>query len=130
MHAVFSSGKKSPRFIHGTDESGSACTSDPNIGKIDNWGLSDPQSLPQFADLFPGDQLYGLGEGLFVGVPNVMDVSQPYGMVYGEGFPGGQTYFRSSDEMRGRFLTSSNGYSNPELGIPKVSGRSEAICSV
>jgi hypothetical protein len=130
MHAVFSSGKKSPRFIHGTDESGSACTSDPNIGKIDNWGLSDPQSLPQFADLFPGDQPYGLGEGLFVGVPNVMDVSQPYGMVYGEGFPGGQTYFRSSDEMRGRFLANSNGYSNPELGIPKISGRSEAICAV
>jgi hypothetical protein len=130
LHAVFSNGKKSPRFIHGTDESGSACTSDPNIGKIDNWGLSDPQSLPQFADLFPGDQPYGLGEGLFIGVPNVMDVSQPFGMIYGEGFPGGQTYFRSSDEMRGRFLANSNGYSNPELGIPKVSGRSEAICAV
>ena len=130
MHAVFSNGKKSPRFIHGTDESGSACTSDPNIGKIDNWGLSDPQSLPQFADLFPSDQPYGLGEGLLIGVPNVMDVSQPFGMVYGEGFPGGQTYFRSSDEMRGRFLANSNGYSNPELGIPKVSGRSEAICAV
>jgi hypothetical protein len=129
MHAVFNTGKKSPRFIHGTDESGTACTSDPNIGKIDNWGLSDPQSLPQFADLFPGDQPYGLGEGLFVGVPNVMDVSQPYGMVYGEGFPGGQTYFRSSDEMRGRFLANSNEYFNHELGIPKVSGRSEAICA-
>ena len=130
IHAVFSNGKKSPRFIHGTDESGSACTSDPNIGKVDNWGLSDPQSLPQFADLFPGDQPYGLGEGLFVGVPNVMDVSQPFGMVYGEGFPGGLTYFRSSDEMRGRFLANSNAYSNPELGIPKVSGRSEATCAV
>jgi hypothetical protein len=130
MHAVFSNGKKSPRFIHGTDESGSACTSDPNIGKVDNWGLSDPQSLPQFADLFPGDQPYGLGEGLFVGIPNVMDVSQPFGMVYGEGFPGGLTYFRSSDEMRGRFLANSNAYSNPELGIPKVSGRSEATCAV
>lgn len=130
IHAVFNSGKKSPRFIHGTDETGSVCTSDPNIGKIDNWGLSDPQSLPQFADLFPGDQPYGLGEGLLIGVPNVMDVSQPFGMVCGEGFPGGMAYFRASDEMRGRFLANSKSHSEPELGIPSVQARNEAICTV
>ena len=51
IHAVWSNGKKSPRFIHGADETGSACTSDPNIGKTDNWGLSDPQALPQISSL-------------------------------------------------------------------------------
>lgn len=130
IHATFNGGKKSPRFIHGTDETGSACTSDPNIGKIDNWGLSDPQSLPQFADLFPGDELYGLGQGLVIGVPNVMDVSQPFGMVYGEGFPGGHAYFRSSGEMRGRFLLNTTGPPEPQIGIPQIPSASEAICAV
>ncbi|RDW80761.1 hypothetical protein BP5796_05459 [Coleophoma crateriformis] len=129
IHAVFNDGKKSPRFIHGTDESGTACTSDPNIGKIDNWGLSDPQSLPQFADLFAGDAPYGAGEGP-VGLPNTMDVSQPYGLIYGEGFPGGQAYYRSSDEMRGRFLAQMNDHSDPALGIPKVPQLTEAISTV
>ena len=88
IHAVFSTGKKSPRFMHGTDETGTACTSDPNIGKVDNWGLTDPQALPQFSDLFTGEQPYGNGDGP-TGLPNCMDLSQPFGMVYGEGFPGG-----------------------------------------
>lgn len=130
IHAVFNTEKKYPRFIHGTDETGSACVSDPNVGKIDNWGLSDPQPLAQFVDLFPGDQQYGLGGGLIIGAPNVMDVSQPFGMVCGEGFPGGQTYFRSSDEMRGRCLARSNGFHEHQIGIPNIPGRSEAFCSV
>ncbi|CZT06765.1 related to f-box/wd-repeat protein pof10 [Rhynchosporium agropyri] len=129
IHAVFGSGKKSPRFIHGTDETGTACTSDPNVGKIDNWGLSDPQALPQFSELFVGDLPYGDGDG-YAGLPNSMDVSQPYGMVYGEGFPGGQSYFRSSEEMRGRFLSQPSDISVPEAGIPKVPGLVEAISSV
>jgi hypothetical protein len=129
IHAVFSTGKKSPRFIHGTDETGSACTSDPNIGKIDNWGLSDPQALPQFADLFVGDLPYGDGEGP-TGLPNCMDISQPFGMVYGEGFPGGQTYFRSSEEMRGKFLSQSIDISDHQSGIPKIPDLSEAISAV
>ncbi|PVH80418.1 putative F-box/WD repeat-containing protein pof10 [Cadophora sp. DSE1049] len=129
IHAVFGSGKKSPRFIHGTDETGTACTSDPNIGKIDNWGLSDPQALPQFSELFVGDQPYGEGDGP-AGLPNTMDVSQPYGMIYGEGFPGGQAYFRSSEEMRGRFLSQPSDITAPEAGIPKVPGLVEAISAV
>ncbi|KAK0120561.1 hypothetical protein ONS96_010765 [Cadophora gregata f. sp. sojae] len=129
IHAVFGSGKKSPRFIHGTDETGTACTSDPNIGKIDNWGLSDPQALPQFSELFVGDQPYGEGDGP-AGLPNTMDVSQPYGMIYGEGFPGGQAYFRSSEEMRGRFLSQPSDITVPESGIPKVPGLIEAISAV
>ncbi|KAL3427349.1 f-box and wd domain protein [Phlyctema vagabunda] len=129
IHAVFGNGKKSPRFIHGTDETGTACTSDPNIGKIDNWGLSDPQSLPQFADLFLGDLPYGAGEGP-AGLPNTMDVSQPFGLVYGEGFPGGQAYYRSSDEMRGRFLEQIYDFSDLASGIPQIPGLTEAISSV
>lgn len=129
IHAVFGSGKKSPRFIHGTDEMGTACTSDPNIGKIDDWGLSDPQVLPQFSELFAGDQPYGDGDGP-AGLPNSMDVSQPFGMVYGEGFPGGQTYFRSLEEMRGRFLSQPSDTSTPDAGIPRVPGTTEAISAV
>jgi hypothetical protein len=130
IHAVFSNGKKSPRFIHGTDETGTACTSDPNIGRIDSWGLSDPQALPQFADLFVGDQQYGAGDGP-AGLPNSMDLSQPFGMIYGEGFPGGQSYFRSSDEMRGRFLSQPHvdlvAY---DAGIPKIPALTEAVSAV
>jgi hypothetical protein len=129
IHAVWNSGKKSPRFIHGTDESGSASTSDPNIGKIDNWGISDPQALPQFVDLFVGDHPYGDGEGP-AGLPNSMDLSQPFGMIYGEGFPGGQTYFRSSEEMRGRFLSQASGIVAHECGIPTIPGLTEAISAV
>lgn len=129
IHAVFGNGKKSPRFIHGTDETGSACTSDPNIGKIDNWGLSDPQALPQFAELFVGDLPFGAGDGP-AGLPNSMDVSQPFGMIYGEGFPGGQTYFRSSEEQRGRFLSQPSDFASYELGIPRVPAPAEAISAV
>ncbi|TVY37226.1 F-box/WD repeat-containing protein [Lachnellula occidentalis] len=129
IHGVFGHGKKATRFVHGTDETGSACTSDPNIGKIDNWGLSDPQALPQFADLFVGDEPYGAGDGP-VGLPNSMDVSQPFGMVYGEGFPGGQTYFRSSEEMRGRFISQPNDVPDAQAGIPTIPGLTEAISAV
>jgi hypothetical protein len=129
IHAIWSTGKKSPRFIHGTDETGSACTSDPNIGKIDNWGLSDPQALPQFAELFVGDHPYGLGDGP-AGLPNSMDLSQPFGMIYGEGFPGGQAYFRPTEEMRGRFLSQPSDLSAHDAGIPKIPGLVEAISAV
>lgn len=130
IHAVFNSGRKSPRFMHGTDETGHASISDPTIGKVDSWGWSDPQPLRQFADLFPGDQPYGLGDGSLVGAPNVMDVSQPFGMIYGEGFPGGLAYFRSSDEMRGRFLAHSAHHAGHPAEIPKVPSTSESISAV
>lgn len=129
IHANFSNGKKSPRFIHGTEELGAACSSDPNIGKVDNWGLSDPQALPQFAELFVGEQPYGYGDGP-AGLPNSMDVSQPFGMVYGEGFPGGQTYLRSTEEMRGRFINQPNDIVDPQRGIPTIPGITEAISAV
>ena len=85
--------------------------------------------MPQFADLFVGDQPYGEGDGR-AGLPNSMDVSQPFGMVYGEGFPGGQTYFRSSEEMRGRFLSQPNDIADHQSGIPNVPALTEAISAV
>ncbi|KAI9723938.1 MAG: hypothetical protein M1812_000656 [Candelaria pacifica] len=132
LHATFGSGlnKRLPRFIHGTDEIGLASSSDPNNGKVDAWGLSDPQIFAQFSDQFPGDALWGLGSGAVVGVPNVMDVSQAFGMIYGEGLPGGSVYHRSVGEMKGRLLFPSFPLSIPELGIPKVEMAQEAICSV
>ncbi|TKA69930.1 hypothetical protein B0A55_07985, partial [Friedmanniomyces simplex] len=131
LHATFGAGlnKKLPRLIHGADDVGIATSSDPATGKVDSWGLSDPQQFLQFAERFAGDTQYGLGPGDIVGVPNVMDVSQPYGMIHGEGSPGGMVYYRATEEMRGRFLLSS-AMSVPELGIPRISFTNEAITAV
>lgn len=125
-----SSSKKGPKFVHGADDFGTATSSDPNTSKVDSWGLSDPQMFLQFAERFPGDAQYGLGPGEVVGVPNVMDVSQSYGMIHGEGSPGGMVYFRSTEEMRGRFLTFSSAMSVPALGIPRIASTNEAMTSV
>lgn len=132
LHASFDpgKGKKLPRFVLGADEIGWARRTDVSSGKVDSWGSSDPQNFLQFEERFAGDELWGLGTGNVVGVPNVMDLSQAYGMVYGEGSPGGLVYFRTSDEMRGRFLAFSQGHSAPQLGIPEISGTTESICSV
>ena len=129
LDAVWLSDRKSPRFVHGTDETGSASSSDPNNGKVDNWGLTDRNSIPQFTDIFVGDSLYGLGDGP-AGLPSVMAVSQLFGMVYGGGYPGGSAYFRSTDELRGRALDPDFDGSRPELGIPNIPSSSEGISSV
>jgi len=132
LDATFGSGplKRFPRFIHGAE--GQASSSDPLTGKVDNWGLSDPhhQLFLNFEDHFFGEPMWGLGAGEVIGLPNVMSVSQPYGMLCGEGAPGGRVYFRSVDEMRGRFLTAPTGFSAPELGIPAIDRSKEAISSV
>ena len=132
LHATFGTGlnKLMPRFIHGADDIGTATSSDPYIGKIDPWGSTDPQMFLQFYERFPGDSQYGLGPGEIVGVPNVMDVSQPYGMIHGEGSPSGMVYYRSTEEKRGRFLSFSSAMSAPDLGIPRISSANEAICAV
>lgn len=132
LHATFGTGlnKRMPRFIHASDDVGTASSSDPYIGKIDAWGSGDPQMFLQFYERFPGDSQYGLGPGEIVGVPNVMDVSQPYGMIHGEGSPAGMVYYRSTEEKRGRFLPFSSSMSDPEIGIPRISSTNEAICAV
>jgi hypothetical protein len=130
LDGTFGSGplKRFPRFIHGAD--GHASSSDPLTGKVDNWGLSDLQMFLNFEDNFFGETMWGLGAGEICGLPNSMGVSQLYGMVYGEGAPNGGVYFRSVDEMRGNFLAAPLGISEPELGIPRIDRRTEAISSV
>ena len=122
LHATFgtASNKRLPRFIHGATDAGMASSSDPRTGKVDPWGFADAFGAQHFVDVHPGDTLYGLGPGNIVGVPNSMDISQPHGMVYAEGLPGGRAYFRSTEEKRGRILTPPLGQSVPELGIPSI----------
>lgn len=109
---------------------GISSTSDPLSGKTDPWGLSDPHTFFQFSDAYPGDAQWGLGSGDIVGCPNVMDVSQSYGMIYGEGHPNATLYHRGIDEMRGRFLTLPTAESELTLGIPSIPTLTECICSV
>jgi len=133
LHATFGGtglNKRPPRFVHGADDVGTASSSDPSTAKTDSWGLGDPTTFLQFSDRFPGDAQYGLGPGDIVGVPNSMDVSQPHGMVHGEGSPDGLVYFRYTEEMRGHLLPRSSGLSVPDLGIPQLFSMREAICSV
>ncbi|KAK2799107.1 hypothetical protein FQN50_008613 [Emmonsiellopsis sp. PD_5] len=123
---------KPPLFIHGAAEQGVASMSDPASGKTGtgSWGVSFPQMFKHFSDIFPGEAEWGLGPGEMVGMPNVMDVSQPYGMVYGEACPQGRAYFLSSSEKHGRFLPIADTASHPHLGIPALSTIGTAICSV
>ncbi len=122
--------KKLPRFIVGADDNGCARRTNAAGPRIELWGTSDPQSFLQFEQRSLGESMWGLGEGNLVGLPNVMDLSQPFGMVHGEGSPGGLVYLRSTEEKRGRFLAFSAEVSVPELGVPKVPGTTEAMCSV
>ncbi|GAM88819.1 hypothetical protein ANO11243_068530 [Dothideomycetidae sp. 11243] len=132
IHASFGTGlnKRLPSFIHGADDVGMASVSDPSTGKVQNWGLADPAALHQFSDRFIGEAPYGLGSAQLVGIPNPMDVSTPHGMVCGEGLPGGNVYFRFTEEMRGRFLAVSSGMRALQLGIPKVIPTKESHCCV
>ena len=131
VHASFGNGlnKKSLLFIHGTDETGLACLSDPRTCKVEQWGFTDPASFAQFIDRNPGFIEYGLDPSDLVGMPNCMDVSQPCGMVYGEGWPGGSAYYRATEEKRGRPLKTFSQLAVPEEGIPLMP-TSDTICSV
>ncbi|KAF1993239.1 hypothetical protein P154DRAFT_82571 [Amniculicola lignicola CBS 123094] len=132
LHANFGSGlnKRLPRFIHGADDLCMATSSDPSIGKVDAWGQSDPGLFTLFSDRYPGVAEWGLGAGEVIGRPNVMDVSQPHGIVYGQGCPEGLCCYRALDEMRGRLIAQSTEFSMPDAGIPKLGVDGGAICSV
>ncbi|KAF2451731.1 hypothetical protein P171DRAFT_376131 [Karstenula rhodostoma CBS 690.94] len=133
LHATFGAGglnKRVPRLIHGADDVGMCTSSDPTITKVDPWGQSDPNFYAQFSERFPGVPEWGLGSGEIVGRPNVMDVSQQYGMVYGQGCAEGSCYYRATDEQRGRFIAEPTDFSMPEAGIPKLGVDGGAICSV
>ncbi|KAL9121786.1 MAG: hypothetical protein Q9187_001661, partial [Circinaria calcarea] len=59
-----------------------------------------------------------------------MDVSQKYGMIYAEGFPGGILYYRSTQEQRGRVLATSTMQPASENGIPRLNNSALAICTI
>ena len=131
LHATFGVGlnKKQPVFMHGAVEQGTATISDPSVGKVGNWGLGDYETFKHFADLFVGESEWGLGTGDIIGMPNVMDVSQQYGKVYGEACPGGRLFFTSATEQRGRFLVTAS-LSEHQLGIPNLAMIDSSVSSV
>lgn len=129
IHAVFSNGKKGPKVIHGTSDFCVSTASDPSTGKVEKWGLDDPFSFMQLDEVFPQLEPYGVADGP-AAVPNVMDVSLPYGMVGGEGFPGGRPYWRAINELRGRYLGQESAIIDMNPEVPKIPELSEAICSI
>ena len=129
LHAAFSNGKKPPRALQGAADLGVATMSDPTTGKIEKWGLEDGSSFSQLDEVIPNLVPYGLAEGP-AATSNVMDVSQPYGMLAGEGFPGGRAYFRSTVEGSGRYLGQETSVVDTYPDIPRIPEMSEAICSV
>ncbi|KAL6861077.1 hypothetical protein J3F83DRAFT_747284 [Trichoderma novae-zelandiae] len=129
VHAVFLNGKKPPRVMQGAGDLGAATIGDPTTGKIEKWGIEDLFATPQLDEVAPNLVPYGLGDGP-AGVPNVMDVSYTYGMISGEGFPGGRPYFRGVNEMRGRYIGAEISAVDTHPEIPKIPEMSDAICSV
>lgn len=130
VHAVFDNTKKGPKAIVGTTDLCVSTVSDPSTGKVEKWGLDDPFAFAQLDEMFPNLEPFGLGNGP-AAVYNVMDVSQPYGMFGGEGFPGGRPYYRATNELRGRYLGDSDSSiidMSPE--VPKIPELMESICSV
>ncbi|PHH74653.1 hypothetical protein CDD83_4540 [Cordyceps sp. RAO-2017] len=126
IHAALSNRKKPPRAIHGAGHLGVASVSDPTSGKIEKWGLEDPFTAAQLDEVAPNVVPYGLGDGP-AAAPNVIDVSQSYGALMGEGFPGGRVFFRGVNESCGRYLGAETG---ALLDVPKIPETLEAVCSV
>ncbi|KAM0282679.1 hypothetical protein ACHAQH_002876 [Verticillium albo-atrum] len=129
LHAIFSNGKKPPRAVHGAADLGFATMSDPTSGKVEKWGFDEPFSSQQLDEVFPDLEPYGVGDGPAAG-PNVMDVSVPYGLLAGEGHPGGRAYYRPIHEKRGRYLTHESGVVDTYPDIPRIPELSEAISSL
>lgn len=130
VHATFTStGKKPPRVIHAAADMCVTSASDPTTGRVEKWGLDDPFAFAQLDEVAPQFLPFGIGEGPAV-LPNVMDVSQPYGVVGGEGFPGGRVFFRPSGEFRGRYLGQESTVVDAHADIPKIPELSEAISSL
>ncbi|RMZ76361.1 hypothetical protein DV738_g4962, partial [Chaetothyriales sp. CBS 135597] len=131
LHASFGTGlnKKQPLVMHGAAEQGLVSSSEPAEGKLTNWGLGDFQAFKHFADLFPGEREYGLAPATVIGMPNVLDVSQPFGRIYGEACPGGRLFYTASNEQRGRFLSLVSAAKH-ELGIPEVTMLGCAVTTV
>lgn len=131
MHADFGSpfDKRKPQFIHGIASTGSVTSSDRK-GKFDSWGFTNRVAFRHFAETHPGFAPYGMGLGDILGMPNMMDVSQSFGVVYGEGTPGGGVFYLSTDEKHGRYLAPFSGLNRLELGFPRIMQDLQVTCSL
>lgn len=122
--------KNFPRFIHGTSNNANVSSSDKR-GKVDSWGLLARGLFQEFTDIYPEQMAWGQGAGEMVGTPNSMDVSQPYGSIFGSGMPGGPVYFFSVEEKRGRILDPFiHDFANATLGVPRMNVQTPCTSSV
>ena len=121
--------KRKPQFVHGSALSGSVTSSDRR-GKFDAWGFSDSVFFRHFHEIHPGTAPFGLDAGTCVGLPNMMEVSQQHGMLYGEGTPGGSVHFLGGGEKHTRILTAYTGISNRNQGIPTLSSDTQCPTSL
>jgi WD40 repeat protein len=129
VHADFTGGKKGPRVIHGTRDLGVATVSDPTTGRVEKWGLDDPFAFQQLDEAFPDLEFFGVGEGP-AAMPNVVDVSQPYGFAGGEGFPGGRVYYKATGQLRGHYIGHDHGMTEIPPEIPKIPALVDAVSCV
>lgn len=134
IHATFGSGlnKRLPLFMHGASECGVVTVSDPSVEKVtDTWGGNTDYSAFRFFEDSPfvGEEMWGLGAGELVGLPNILDLSHGYGRIYGEGLPGGRVFFTPISDRRGVFLAV-DGPAQHDLGIPDVNTFRRSVCSV
>lgn len=113
-------GNKPPRLIHGSQDTGLATYGDPRTGRIADWGAQDHMDQRNFRSLYPGEALYGINKEI-IGVPNMMDLSNLYGSVYAQGFPGGKLWFRHLEERTGRALREPNAETICAVWIAKSS---------
>ncbi|EFX02703.1 f-box and wd domain containing protein [Grosmannia clavigera kw1407] len=132
LHAVFSStGKKSARVVHGASDLGVATASNPAIGKLESWGARESFAAAQLDEIFPQLTPYGLHDGP-AAVPNVMDISQLYGSIIGEGFPGGRPLYRAMGSHGFSYLENHarTRSTAQDQDIPNISEDSEAVSAV
>lgn len=129
VDVVFENGSKPPRAMHGTSAFGVATMSDPTTGKVSKWGFEDAHLSLDARDPGSPFNFYGLSLGP-AAADNAMDLSQIFGVVTGEGIPGGRAYYRAPSDTVRRSLEAHGGVPASEDTIPRVPGFSEGICSV
>ena len=132
MQAMFvTSNKRTPRVVHGSSMYGVATSSNPQLGRSEGWGYHEIYVAPQFDEEDHTLSPYGLGRGR-VGIPNVMDTSPLYGVILGEGLPGGRPFIRflgdrnlavAENAPRNRFMV-------PEPDMPVIPENEEGVTAV
>lgn len=134
MQAHFgTSSKKTPRVIHGSSLYGVATSSNPQLGRSEGWGYHEMYVAPQFEEVNHTLSPYGLGSGRgYVGIPNVMDTSPLYGMIVGEGFPGGRPWVRFMSDRNLAVVENAprNRFMEPAPDMPVIPEDDEGVTAV